>query len=86
VRKIRIAGRARLTAMGLHGVNIGAVQEVFVSIRIIGLDPVNQFDLSDKSDGLSGARGVRRRFRFYRSAFRFISRALFRHILSAIRS
>ncbi len=43
--KVGIARGALLLAMGLHRVDIGAVEQRFVSIRIVALDPVDQFVL-----------------------------------------
>ena len=40
--EIGIAGGARLRAMRLHGVDIGAVEQVLVGVRIVGLDPLDQ--------------------------------------------
>ena len=45
VREIRIAGGAGLRAMRLHGVDIGAVQQVFVGIWIVGPDAFDQIVL-----------------------------------------
>ena len=45
MRKIGIAGGAGLRAVRLHGVDIGAVQQVFVGVRIIGSDAFDQIVL-----------------------------------------
>ena len=45
MREIGIAGGAGLGAMRLHGVDIGAVEQVFVGIRIIGPDALDQIVL-----------------------------------------
>ena len=45
MRKIGIAGGAGLRAMRLHGVDIGAVQQILVGIRIIGPDALDQIVL-----------------------------------------
>ena len=45
MREIRIAGGAGLLAMRLHGVDIGAVQQVFVGVGIVGPDPLDQIVL-----------------------------------------
>ena len=45
MREIGIAGGAGLRAMRLHGVDIGAVQQVFVGIGIIGPDALDQIVL-----------------------------------------
>ena len=45
VRKIRIARIALLFAMGLHGVDIGAVEQILVGCRVVLLDPVDQLVL-----------------------------------------
>jgi hypothetical protein len=45
MRKIRVARIALLFAMGLHGVDIGAVEQVLVGSRIVLLDPVKQLVL-----------------------------------------
>ena len=42
MREIGIAGGAGLRAVRLHGVDIGAVQQVFVGVRIIGSDAFDQ--------------------------------------------
>ena len=42
MREIRIAGGAGLRAMRLHGVDIGAVQKVFVGVRVVRPDPLDQ--------------------------------------------
>ena len=40
--EVRIARGARLRPMRLHGVDIGAVEQVLVGVRIVGFDPVDQ--------------------------------------------
>ena len=45
VRKIRIAGRPGLCAVRLHGVDVGAVQQVFVGVRVVGPDAFDQIVL-----------------------------------------
>ena len=45
VREIGIAGRALLLAMSPHGIDIGAVEQVFVGAGIVLLDPVDQLVL-----------------------------------------
>ena len=45
MREIRIAGRAPLIAMRLHGVDIGAVEQRLVGVRIVGFDPLDQIVL-----------------------------------------
>ena len=45
MREIGIAGRARLRAVRLHGVDIGAVEQVFVGIGIIRADALDQIVL-----------------------------------------
>ena len=40
--EIRIARGARLRPVRHHGVHIGAVEQVLVGVRIVGLDPVDQ--------------------------------------------
>ena len=46
VREIRIAGGAGLRAVRLHGVDIGAVQQVFVGVRIVGPDALDEVVLT----------------------------------------
>ena len=45
MRKIRIAGGAGLRAVRLHGVDIGAVQQIFVGIGVVGADAFDQIVL-----------------------------------------
>ena len=45
MREIRIARGALLLAMGLHRVDIGAVEQRLVGVRIVSPDPVDQFVL-----------------------------------------
>ena len=45
MRKIGVAGGAGLRAVRLHGIDIGAVQQVFVGIGIIGPDAFDQIVL-----------------------------------------
>ncbi len=45
MRKIRIAGRARLRAMRLHGVDIRAVQQVFVGVGVVRPDAIDEIVL-----------------------------------------
>ena len=45
MRKIRVARGALLLAMRLHGIDIGAVEQRFVGIRIVAADPLDQFVL-----------------------------------------
>ena len=42
VGKIRIARGAPLLAVGLHGVNIGTVEQRLVGLGIVALDPLDQ--------------------------------------------
>ncbi len=42
MREIRIAGGAGLRAMRLHGIDIGAVEQVFVGIRVVGADALDK--------------------------------------------
>ncbi len=42
MREIRIAGRARLAAVRLHGVDIGAIEQILVGIRIIRPDTLDE--------------------------------------------
>ena len=44
--KIGVARRALLLAVGLHGVDIGAVQQIFVGVRIVAPHAVNQIVLT----------------------------------------
>ncbi len=45
MRKKRVAGRAFLRPMRLHGIDIGAIERNFVSLRIIAPHPVDKFVL-----------------------------------------
>ena len=45
MRKIRIAGRPQLGAMGLHGIDVGPVEQLFVGARIVPLDALDQLVL-----------------------------------------
>ncbi len=45
MRKIRIAGRALLCPVRLHRKDVGAVQELFIGVRIVAADPFHQFIL-----------------------------------------
>ena len=45
MREIGIAGCAGLRAVRLHGVDIGAVQQIFVGVRIVGPDAFDQIVL-----------------------------------------
>jgi hypothetical protein len=46
VGEIGIAGGARLGAMFLHGIDIGAVEQILVCLRVIGLNPFDEFVLA----------------------------------------
>ena len=46
VRKIGITRFAHLTAMRLHGVNVGAVEQCLIGTRVIFLNPLNEFVLT----------------------------------------
>ena len=58
MREIRIARRALLLAVRLHGVDVGAVEQRFVGVGIVAADPLDQFVLPHHR---------RRRFGFLRS-------------------
>ena len=45
MREIGIAGRPRLRAMGLHGKNIGAVEQVLIRAWVVGLYTLDQLKL-----------------------------------------
>ena len=65
MREIGIAGGAGLRAMRLHGVDIGAVQQVFVGVGIVGPDAFDQIVLphharTRRLGRLGTARGRRR--------------------------
>ena len=45
VGKVRIAGGALLLAMRLHGVDIGAVEQRLVGVRVVAADPLDQIVL-----------------------------------------
>ncbi len=63
MREVRIAGGARLLAMRAHGVDIGAVQKVFVGVRVVGADPVDQIVLPHHAAAPGGTHGDARRRR-----------------------
>ena len=44
--EIRISGGALLCAVRLHGIDVGTVQEIFVRVRIVAPDAVDQFVLA----------------------------------------
>jgi hypothetical protein len=46
MREIGIAGGAGLGAVRLHGVDVGAVQQIFVGVGVIGTDPFDEVVLS----------------------------------------
>src|SRR5690606_31474418 len=46
MREIGVAARPHLIAMLLHGIDIGAVDEGFVRLRIVAQNPINQFVLA----------------------------------------
>ncbi len=78
MRKIGVARRPHLRSVGLHGKDISAVEKVFVRVRIIGLDALDQFVLAHKAGGLSFFRDVQgsRRLVFrLRPLFAFIRQA-----------
>ena len=66
MRKIRIARRALLLAMRHHRVNIGAVEQIFVGVRIVGADAIDQIVLPHHL----GARRLLRRHRLTRNGNR----------------
>ena len=45
MREIGIAGGALLLAMRLHGVDIGAVEQILVGVRVVGADALDQIVL-----------------------------------------
>ena len=45
MREIRVARRALLLAVRLHGVDVGAVEQRFVGVGIVAADPLDQFVL-----------------------------------------
>ena len=62
MRKIGIAGGAGLRAVRLHGVDIGAVQQVFVGVGIVGPDAFDQIVLPHHARARRlGRPGLRRR-------------------------
>ncbi len=46
VVEIGLARGPRLVAMRLHGIDIGAVEQVLIRVRVIFHDPFNQFILA----------------------------------------
>ena len=54
VTVIRIARCALLRAVFLHRKHIGAVDQRLISVRIIGLDPFNQFILPEHRSRVGG--------------------------------
>ena len=63
MREIGIAGRAFLAAMLLHGVDIGAVQKLFVRRRVVGLDALDKFELAHHRPRPGGGRRIKPRLR-----------------------
>ena len=63
MREIRIARGALLLAVRLHGVDVGAVEQSFVGVRIVAADPLDQFVLPHHRRGrvrfLSAANDLR---------------------------
>ena len=63
--EIRVAGGALLLAMRLHGVDIGAVEQRLVGVRVVAADPLDQIVLPHHRGGLLGffssGSGLRRR-------------------------
>src|SRR5260221_11338013 len=59
MRIIWVAGRALLRAVRLHRKNICAVESLLVRVRVIGLDPLDQFELPNHRGFLAAALGVR---------------------------
>jgi hypothetical protein len=46
VGEIRVAGGALLAAVLLHGIDIGLVEQRFVGLRVVGLDPLDELVLT----------------------------------------
>ena len=66
MREIGIAGCAGLRAMRLHGIDIGAVQQILVGVRVVGADAFDQIVLphharARRLGGLARRRRRRRR-------------------------
>jgi len=89
MREIGIAGRPGLRAMRLHGVDIGAVQQVFVGVGIIRPDALDQIVLPHhaRARGLGGflhhERGRRHGDRFGRGLHLPGGAAPIRHRITA---
>ncbi len=49
--KYRVAGGPCLLAMGHHGIDIGAVEQIFIGVRVIGPDAVHQIVLPHHATG-----------------------------------
>ena len=60
MREIRVAGGAQLRAMGLHRIDIGAVERAFVGVRVVGFDELDELELPHH-DGVFPASFRRRR-------------------------
>ena len=56
---IGVAGGALLRAMGLHREDVGAVQQLFIGLGIVGTDPLDELILADHR-GSPGMRQGRR--------------------------
>ena len=60
MREIGVAGGPLLAAMGQHGINIGAIQQGLVGLRIVALDAVHQLILPHHGRVSASARSPRR--------------------------
>src|SRR5271167_280384 len=48
--KVRVARIAQLRAVGLHRIDIGAIERVFVGARVVALDKLDQLELPHHSE------------------------------------
>ena len=59
VGEIGVAGGAGLRAMRLHRIDVGAVEQILVGVRVVGTDFLNQVVLPhDPARGLAGRAGA----------------------------
>ena len=90
VRKIGIAGGAGLRAVRLHGVDIGAVKQILVGIRVIGPDAFDEVILPHHARTRRFGRPHRRRRRrrhgdrFGRGLHLRLAAAPIRHRITAL--
>jgi hypothetical protein len=54
MREVRVAGGALLIAVRLHGVDIGAIEQRLVRLRIVALNPLDELVLPHHGPPLLG--------------------------------